>query len=224
MPLASGIGKLEGVTITPLKISATAPNYTAPCLKLKEAGVDSLYVADNGPIVQRVVAGCAQQGFHPLPVSQTSTSTNAWLTDTNFRGALLAATNANTFDTSLPVVKELQAAMEASYPGITKSSEYAFDAIYTWSGVKLFEAAAKAGDISPASTGTDVKKGLYALKHETLGGLSEPLTFTPGKPTFSTCWFTDAIKGGKFVSLNADKPTCLTATQAAALAQALKAG
>ena len=49
-----------------------------------------------------------------------------------------------------------------------------------------------------------------------------PLNFTPGKPAFIPCWFTEQVKGGKFTSLNGNKPTCLTAAQGAALAKALK--
>jgi branched-chain amino acid transport system substrate-binding protein len=66
-----------------------------------------------------------------------------------------------------------------------------------------------------------VKKGLYALKNETLGGVAPPLTFTPAKPAFIPCYFTEQVKGGKFASLNGNKPTCLTAAQSTALAAAL---
>jgi branched-chain amino acid transport system substrate-binding protein len=49
--------------ITGQAVSATAPNYTAPCLKLKDAGADSLFVASPSPVVLRVAGSCAQQGF-----------------------------------------------------------------------------------------------------------------------------------------------------------------
>jgi hypothetical protein len=48
-----------------------------------------------------------------------------------------------------------------------------------WVGGKLFEAAAAKAKLTPDSTPEDVKKGLYALKNETLGGLAPPLTFRP---------------------------------------------
>lgn len=74
---------------------------------------------------------------------------------------------------------------------------------------------------TPASPRLAVKKGLYALKSETLEGLAPPLTFTAGKPTFVPCYFSQQIKSGKFTSLKANKPTCLTAAQSAALVKAL---
>jgi branched-chain amino acid transport system substrate-binding protein len=224
IPLAQGIGKTFGLKVTPQKISGTAPNYTAPCLTMKSAGVDALYIADNGPIVQRVIAGCKQQGYTPLNVVQASTTTNMLLADPNLAGSLVAGTNANPYDVSLPAVKEFQDAVEKSYPGLLKSPGFAYDAYYPWTGGKLFEAAAKAANLTPSSTPADVKKGLYALKAETLGGLAPPLTYTPGKPYFTPCWFSSKIQGGTMVSLNNNKPVCLPADQAAALVTALHLG
>jgi hypothetical protein len=56
----------------------------------------------NTAVVQRVVAYCVQQAYRPLQTSLTQTESNAWLTDPNLQGALLAGTNANPFDTSSP--------------------------------------------------------------------------------------------------------------------------
>jgi branched-chain amino acid transport system substrate-binding protein len=146
VPLMQGIGKLFNLKVTPQKISGTAPNYTAPCLALKGAGVDALYIADNGPIVARVIADCHQQGYKPVNIGQASTTTNALLKN-------------SAFDSS--------------------------------------------------------------LKNETLGGVSPPLNFTPGKPAFTPCWYTGKVAGGTIVSTNGNKPTCLPAAQTAALLKAI---
>ena len=50
------------------------------------------------------------------------------------------------------------------------------------------------GKAAPA----DVLKGLYTFKNETVGGLTPPLNYVKGKPTFITCWFPQQIKSGKF--------------------------
>ena len=222
IPLAQGIGKLYGLKVTPQKISATAPNYTAPCLAMKSAGADALYIADNGPIVQRVLASCKQQNYTPLNVGQASTTTNAMLKDPNVNGSLVAGSNANPYDASLPATKQFQDAVNKYYPGMLTSSSFAYDAFYAWTAGKLFEAAAKAANLGPTSTPADVKKGLYALKNETLGGLAPPLTFTPNKPFFGVCWFTHKAANGTLVSTSNNKPVCLPPAQAAALAKALK--
>jgi ketosteroid isomerase-like protein len=116
---------------------------------------------------------------------------------------------------------EFRNAMDKSYPGFTTSPQFNADDLGNWAGGKLFEAAPKAANIGPSSTGADVKKGLYALKNETLGGLTGPLNFTAGKPSFVSCYFGVQVKAGRFESLNGNKPICLSAAEGAALLKAL---
>jgi branched-chain amino acid transport system substrate-binding protein len=74
-------------------------------------------------------------------------------------------------------------------------------------GGKLFEAAVKAADTDDI-TAASVKKGLYALKGETLGGMSQPLTFVEGKTNLFNCAYTYKIQDKKFVMLNDGKQIC----------------
>jgi branched-chain amino acid transport system substrate-binding protein len=224
IPLAQGMAQIIGIKVTPQKISSTAPNYTAPCLSLKSSGVDSLYVADNGPVVARVIQSCNQQGYKPLNAGQASTLTPDLDKSPAFQGTVVAGTNADPYDTSLPAIKRLNDALNKYYPGFTKSSQFTYDMIYPWSGGMLYEDAAKAGNLGPNSTPADVKKALYSLKNETSQGVSGPVTFTPGKPASTACWFTAHVTGGNLVASNGDKPTCLTAAQGLALAKALHLG
>jgi len=221
VPLAQGAAQLSGLKISTEKVSSTAPSYTAECLSLKSEGVDALFVGAASTVVQRVTAACAQEGYTPLTTNQSSTVSNAWLTDSSLNGAVLAGYNANPYDTSIPAVTQFRAALNKYAPGLTTSSQFTFEDLGPWVAGLLFIAAAKAAHLGPTSTSADVKKGLYALKNETLGGLSAPLNFTPGKPAFIPCYFTAALKSGKIVSLNNDQPTCLTAAQSAALIKAL---
>lgn len=223
VPLINGIAPLYGLKSYVAKISATAPSYTAPCLAAKSAGVDGMFIADNSPIVLRFVAACAQQGYTPQQITSTQTVTSAWLSDPTLNGALLSSLDANAYDTSTPAIAAFQAALKKYAPSAAPSSStFSGEEINAWSGGLLFQAAATAGHLTPSSTPAQVKKGLYALKNETLDGIAPPLNFTPGKPAFIPCWFTEQVKGGKFTSLNGNKPTCLTAAQGAALAKALK--
>lgn len=223
VPLAEGMGKIIGIDVTPLKVSSTAPNYTAPCLSFKKDGVDAMYVANNGAVVSRVIQGCAQQGFKPIQAAQGPTITRQLLKTPALEEALAAGTNANPYDKSLPVVKRMHDALEKSFPGFSDTEQFTYDVIFPWSGAMLFEAAVKAGKLSPKSTPDDVKAALYKLKNETLGGLSGPLTFAEGKPTFTPCWFTAQIKDQELVSLNENKPTCLSSQEGAQLQEALAA-
>lgn len=222
VPLASGAAKLYGLQATATKVAATAPSYTATCLAAKSAGVNALYVADNYSVVQRFIDGCAQQGYKQPVVNTAAGFSNTWLADPNLNGTKLSAFDANPLDTSFAPVAHFQDALKRYAPGLISSSQFNPDAILPWAGGELFAAAAAAAHITPTSTGADVKKGLYALKNETLGGLAPPLTFTPGKPAFIACYFAQEIKGGKYTSLNGNLPTCLSAAQAKAIATVAK--
>ncbi|WP_250282565.1 MULTISPECIES: ABC transporter substrate-binding protein [unclassified Frankia] len=211
-----------GVGIATGKISAAAPDYTAACLALRDEGVDALFVAHSSEVVPRVVDSCAQQGFTPAVIGQTPALGPSWLGHRGFDGALLVSPTVLYTDGSVPAVKEFLDALDTYYPDLRKSRQFTYDTIYPWAGGKLFEAAARAGNIGPDSTPADVKKGLYALKGETLGGIIPPTTFTEGQPVFPTCYFQAAIRGGRAVSLGKGATKCLTEAQALRLAQALR--
>jgi branched-chain amino acid transport system substrate-binding protein len=221
VPLAQGAGKLNGIKVTALKVSSTAPNYTAPCLALKSAGVDGMFAAVQSAAVLRITDNCAQQGYKPTPINESTTTNNAWLKDPNLDGAILSGAGANPFDASTPAVAAFRDAMDKYYPGFTSSPQFDTDYLGNWTGGKLIEAAAKAANLSPSSTPADVKKGLYALHDETLGGLTGPLNYTPGKPAFVPCYFGLTVKNGQFQSLNGNKAICLTPAQTEALVKAL---
>ncbi|MBC2640457.1 MULTISPECIES: hypothetical protein [unclassified Rhodococcus (in: high G+C Gram-positive bacteria)] len=82
---------------------------------------------------------------------------------------------------------------------------------------QLFEAAAKAGNVGPTSTPDDVRKGLYALKDETLGGFSIPLNFTEGTPANIPCYFTFEVKDGELTSPDGPGYKCLSDDEVANL-------
>jgi len=223
-PLAKGAAQIVGgLSYRSGKVAATAPNYTAPCLSNKNAGVDALYLAHNSQVVQRVIDSCAKQGYTPVSVGSANTVGNDWLKNPNLDGAIVTSSNANYADESIPAVKEYIEAIDQYAPGLREEDGYGVNSLYPWAGGKLFEAAAKAAKLTPTSTPEDVKTGLYALKEETLGGLSAPLTFTKGKPAFPTCYFAIGVKDGKLTSPAGPEPICLPPAQVKALGTALKA-
>lgn len=220
-PILAGLGKQLGLTVDGAKISSTAPNYTAPCLAFKQKGVDALFVAVNSSVVPRVADACAQQGFKPLNVASSATTERSWVKDKNLDGAVVSGTNAVYTDATIPGVKAFLDAIDAYVPGLKDSQQFSYPLIYPWAGGQLFAAAAKAAKLTPTSTPADVKKGLYALKDETLDGIAPPLNFVQGKPGFPTCFFPAKLAGGEFQSVGGGKPTCLDQATAGAIAKAL---
>jgi branched-chain amino acid transport system substrate-binding protein len=222
VPVTQAAANLFGLKFSAAKILATAPSYAAPCLAARGAGVNAMWVADASPVVLRFVAACVQQGYNPQQVGEIPSATNAWLTDKDVSGMLLTGPNANPFDPSLPAVKTFQDALDKYAPGLVGSTSFAWGTILPWSGGMLFEAAAKAAHLTPSSTPADVKRGLYALRNETLDGLAPPLNFAPGTPKFVPCYFTEEVRAGRFASLSGGKPTCLRSAQAKSLTAALR--
>ena len=190
-------------------VSGTAPSYTAQCLAAEESGATSMYVGHAGSVVPRVIDGCVQQGYQPLQLNAGGSVTPSWAEDSNLNGMKIMAFHLPANDTSTPGGKHFHEVLDQEDPGLTESSSFTELLIDTWDGLELFAAAAEKGNIGPTSTPADVKKGLYALKGETLGGLTPPLTFQPGKPTVVNCYFEQSLENGEFT--NKQKPVCASA-------------
>jgi branched-chain amino acid transport system substrate-binding protein len=219
--LVTALAKPLGLQVTSTRVSSTAPSYTAPCLSFKQKSVDALIVAANSTAVPRIVGACAQQGFKPLNLAGAGTTERSWLSDPVLTGTLVAASNANYTDTSIPGIKSFTEALNQYAPGLTDSPQFSWPYLSPWAGGQLFAAAAKAGKLTPTSTSADVKKGLYTLKDETLDDIAPPLNFSAGKPGFPGCYFQAKIGDGAISTLNANKPACLPPAALQKLASAL---
>jgi branched-chain amino acid transport system substrate-binding protein len=196
-------------------VAQSAPDFTAECQGLKNSGVQSYTPALAEATVTRVAAQCRQQGLSAkIVLSNLANSTFAG--NSALDGTEIVDPSFPFFDQSIPAMKAFHDAIAKYAPSLGSSGEplnsYAVNA---WASGKLFEAAVNAAGTGQV-TATSVKKGLYALKNVTLGGLTPPLTFTPGKASPPACYFTYAIEDGKFTTPNGLKPSC---APAAALAQ-----
>lgn len=220
VPAFEGAAKLLGATATTAKVAGTAPDYTAQCLQLKNAGVQTYEVGSGSETVLRVLDSCRQQGVNAPLIQTDGTFQNSWTKNKNTDGTLGVELTAPWFDSSIPAVKEFQDALQKYAPDVYNSDLYGPNTAYGWISGKLFEAAAKAGNLGDNPTSADVMDGLYSLKNETLGGLIAPTTYkkvTEGSPSFNTCYFPIQIKNGKYESLNSAKPVCIDPTKLAPL-------
>jgi len=221
-PIVKGLAAVVGdMEVTSGKVAATAPNYTAPCASLKEAGADAIYVAHNAVVVDRVISDCAQQDFTPLNVPSITTVGSSSLQNPSFDGALVASPNALYTNTSVPAVEAFTKAMELFSPDVMDTPQFNTQLLFAWAGGELFEKAALAANLTPTSTSEDVKRGLYALEDETLDGLAPPLNFTGGKAAFPSCYFTATVTDGQFEASNDGEATCLSDEELGAVMVAL---
>jgi branched-chain amino acid transport system substrate-binding protein len=225
VPLFDALGKPQGVSATyQAKVAATTPDFTALCQSLKKSQVNSYDLALDQSTIKRAVSQCASEGI-AAPLITLGDVDSSFLQYPSYNGMQIVDTNYPFFDQSLPAAQEFHAALKKYAPsvGTTSASPLTPVQMQVWASGKLFEAAVNAsgnGPVTPAS----VKRGLYALKNETLGGLSGPLNFIPGKPSPQNCYFTYKIDSGRFVTISGEKPVCAPAALAAAVTAGLAKG
>lgn len=110
------------------------------------------------------------------------------------------------FQSGTPATDEFQAAMKRYganlEPGVALTMG--------WVPGKLFEKAT--ASLPEAPTSAAVLEGLWSIQKDDLGGLSQPLTFTRGKPAAPNpiCWWNLRIENGRWVSPDQFKRTCET--------------
>ena len=223
-PLYTIIAKQLGMKVAySAKVSATAPDYTAPCLAAQGAGANSLVIGSNSSTVLRIFQACATQGYKPQSLGTDGTVTGNYLKVPATSGMLVSEVNYPFFSSKLPAAAAMYRAYNKYAPGLVNSTLFGANAAYAWDAGQLFQAATTNVPRSGTVTTAQVLQGLYALKGATLGGLAPPLTFTPGKAAFPSCYFTFSIKSGKFVLGSGGKATCIPTANANAL-HALVAG
>jgi branched-chain amino acid transport system substrate-binding protein len=200
VPILTSVAKSTGVTISYSgSAAATAPAYTAQCVGLKDAGVQSYGLALASSTLRRVHDQCVQQGL-TAPLIVTNAIDSTFLTDPSFNGTQVVESVHPFWDVTTPAGKEMHAALAKYAPSVGSATvPFNGQVSLAWGAGLLFEAAVQAagtGPVTPAS----VKRGLYSLKGDTLGGFSPPLTFTPGKANLVNSYYTFAIKNGQFTA------------------------
>lgn len=206
--LLQGFGQPLGVAVNySSKVSASAPDFTAVCQGLIKSGVQSYTLGLGAATLKEVASQCLQQGLKAkLILSDVADST--FTADAQFNGVEVVDDIFPFFDESTPATKAFHAALKQYAPSVgTAAMPLNSAAAAAWASGKLFEAAVQASGTGPVSAAS-VKKGLYALKGETLGGLTPPLTFTAGKATNYNCSWLYTIKDGAFVAPQGTQATC----------------
>jgi branched-chain amino acid transport system substrate-binding protein len=194
------------------EISATAPSYTAQCVAAQQAHITALFVADIAVVAAKVAQDCSQQGYHPVYVLDGEDLTGSFATTAGLKDNLVGPSPNVPFYASTPAVTAMNAALDKYYPGLRENTAvYNEFSMGSWVAGLLFQAAAKAGGVGAngtTPTAAQVIKGLTSLKGETLDGMAPPLTFVPGQAHPVDCWFTYALKNGKFSLPNGTSTTC----------------
>jgi branched-chain amino acid transport system substrate-binding protein len=180
------------------RASLAQPDFTAECLQARQHGVEVWQLVLDQNSVQRLAAACARQGFHPLYAVANSIVDNRLRTDPNLAGALGDLNVFPFFQTDTPATAEFSAAMGRYADRL----EFGAGEATGWVAGKLFERALRAVPDPPTSQA--LLRGLWSLENETLGGITQPLTFHEGQraPRDPACLFKVGIKDGTWASLD----------------------
>jgi branched-chain amino acid transport system substrate-binding protein len=217
--LTAAIAKTDGVSVPfQAPVSSTAPDYTAVCQEVKSSGAKTYDILDAGVLALRIATACEQQGVTARLVQVDSQITQAFDGSAAVNNTYAVEIDAPWFDSSTPATNAYQVAIAKYAPSL--GQEDGPEANYQWVAGQLFEAAVKASGSSTV-TSASVKQGLYALKGETLGGLTQPLTFTKGQTPMFNCWFTMAVIGEKFALPNGLTTECAPTAVVAAIAKSM---
>lgn len=191
------------------KVAASAPSYSAQCLKFKQAGVEYVQLGLPSQVAVRAIRDCQQQGFTP---------------EYGVQGAamgpeLLQVPGLKAYGDSyvLPWFSEepaLASYKELKDDYVKSESWESLTSVASFAALEVFrKAMAGAGD-NP--TAADVLNAMPTLKDEDLGGMlpSKVGGFNPGtgpQPAFD-CFFRIGIEDGEYVSPDGAKSTCVDIT------------
>ncbi len=208
-PLKTTAQKLKTPLVYSTAISASAPNYAAPCLAAKQTEAQALVIADASAVVQSVMGSCVQQGYAPWAINLGSGVALSFASAPGLSNHLVGSEpDLPFFVKTTPAAKTYFAALKKYEPSVLTSPNYGEAVTQLWvSGLLLQAAAAKSGttgQLTPAS----LKKGLYSLDGTTLDGMAPPLTFRKGVGNPVDCWFWIRTQGGKFTVPYGTKPDC----------------
>jgi branched-chain amino acid transport system substrate-binding protein len=209
--LIAGLSQIVGLKVPYVQqITVSQPSYQADCLAAKSKGVDGLVIVENAATVLNAANQCNQQGYKPRELNVSATTGQSWAQQPAMEGTITTQSNPVLADTSIPALQAFHQALAKYAPGVSKGQQYNEIDASVWAGGQAFKLAAERAKLTPTSTPADVLRGLYMFKNETVGGLTPPLTYTPGKPAFITCWFPQEIKSGVFTPLTTGaKPHCI---------------
>lgn len=183
--MTAGAAKAGLEIVYRAQTSLVQPDFTAECINAQRAGADALFPSTGPTATIRLAASCARQGYHPQFINGSNTSPEL-RTKSGLEDMLIAVPTFPFQGLDTPAAEEFAATF--SQYGEGEPHPYHSQG---WVTSKMFELAATralqaTGTISPKT----LIDALYTFRNETFGGLSIPLTFTPGAGfTNPPCWW-----------------------------------
>lgn len=180
------------------------PDFTAQCLAARNAGVQFFVAAIDSNSMDRIIASCLRQGYHPVFGELQAMAVDSQKDDPKFEGIVATSNVFPYFQSGTPATDEFQEAMRTLGRG---TAEAGVGLAQGWVAGKLLE---KAGASLPEPpTSAAILAGLWSITDDALGGLTHPLTFIREQPTKPQgCWFDMTIRNGQWKALNGFRLNC----------------
>jgi branched-chain amino acid transport system substrate-binding protein len=190
------------------RASLTAPDFTANCLQARSAGAQVLFLRTDINSVKRIARDCSRQGYKPTYVTAPVLSDPSSPSNPAMDGLIIPSQQFPFINTNLPEERRFRSVL---------TQTVGLDQIFAahaqgWNVANIFAKAAQAIPADATPSTALLLKGLYGFKGQTLGGMSQPLTYLPGKPPAQVnrmCAFPMQIVDGKWTAPRGGKLSCL---------------
>jgi branched-chain amino acid transport system substrate-binding protein len=185
------------------RASLAQPDYTAECLSARNAGVEVFLLMMDTNTDGRVANSCARQGYRPIFATGGVPVVDRWKRDPNLNNMISVSNVFPWFQTGTPATDEFQQALKTFGSGL----ENGVGLTEGWVAGKLLERAGATLPEPPSSTA--ILAGLWSLRDDTLGGITQPLTFVESQPSEPrACWFNIKIENGTWTNPDGNKLRC----------------
>ena len=183
--------------------SLAQPDFTAQCLAARNAGAEVMLVTLDANSISRLAASCARQGYRPLFGIPSVALADDMKADQNLDGLIGSDTVFPWFQTGTAATDEYAQAMATLGSKIPRAVQPPVG----WVSGKLLEKAA--GNMPEPPTSEALLHGLWSIRGDDLGGLTNPLTYVENKPpTPVLCYWTVKLSHGSWVSPDGFKRSC----------------
>ena len=192
-------------------MSITGTDFSAQCRSAQNAGADQLLLAMDGSAIQRFMRSCAALNYFPAVATSAIATGSVVSNDANAQKATVSVAHI-----VFPWMRADNAAQQA-YAAAMKA--YAPDApsdgatSQAWVAGEMFRVAIESlgAKASQPITTALVLEGLGNLKKETFGGLTTPVTFTPGQQNApeNNCYY-PVLLDAKGWNAPSSRPVCFS--------------
>jgi branched-chain amino acid transport system substrate-binding protein len=209
-PVSAGLTQAGVRIVNNQTISLTQSTYQANCLAAQQSGAQAVASISDPATYEEIFQSCTRIGYKPTYLFYEEQISAAFASVPGIKAAGVTVSFPWFLKSGSPALEEWAKAT-AGIP----AADLGPTAANLWSSLKVMETALQAGVPHGGTPSTaELLKGLYSLKGETAGGLTPPLTYSPGKPApQGKCWFEFTLQNQTFAAPNGIKPTCYSSIE-----------